>query len=73
MSMNTSGQQIDYETFKSEFDSNPAYQNIVDRFDSAGITVKTKTKDNQPRQGNGSGGSSVDSMAKRAAANTLKR
>jgi hypothetical protein len=72
MLQNVTGQQVDYETFKAEFDAGGPLRDIVDKFDSEGVTVKTKEKEIAKGQSNGKG-SSVDSMAKRAAANTLKR
>lgn len=33
-------EQIDYEAFKSAFDSNPAIQNLVRDFNSDGVTLK---------------------------------
>ena len=44
MLKNFSGTQMDYETFKTQFDTIPQLKNIVDRFDGQGITLKTKEK-----------------------------
>jgi hypothetical protein len=44
MMQNITGQQVDYDAFKAEFDANPQMKNIVDNFDENGITIKTKTK-----------------------------
>lgn len=44
MMQNITGQEIDYDAFKSEFDANPQLKNIVDNFDENGVTIKTKNK-----------------------------
>ena len=66
-----SGVQMDYETFKAEYDSIPQLKNVVDRFDGEGITLKTKEKPEATRTGNKT--SSLDQSASRAAAATLKQ
>ncbi len=71
MLKNMSGVQMDYETFKAEYDSIPQLQNVVDRFDAEGITLKTKEKPEATRTGNKT--SSLDQSASRAAAATLKQ
>jgi hypothetical protein len=72
MLQNVTGQRVDYETFKAEFDAGGPLRDIVDKFDAKGVTVKTKEKE-EPAGKSDSGKSAVNSMAKRAAANTLKR
>lgn len=69
MLQNVSGTQMDYETFKQEYDQLPQLQNIVDRFDGQGITLKTKEKPEATR----SGAAPVNLAAKRAASKTLKQ
>ncbi len=49
MLQNISGQEMDYDLFKTEFDKNPAIKNLVDRFDGNGVVIKTKEK-NQPTE-----------------------
>jgi hypothetical protein len=71
MAKNLTGQPIDYEMFKSEFDSNPTLKNLIQRFDGRGIVIKTKAKEkelvsNKPA-------SNGNSDAQRAASATLKR
>ncbi len=71
MAKNLTGQPIDYESFKAEFDSNPALKNLIHRFDGRGIVIKTKAKEkdlvsNKPV-------SNGNAEAQRAASSTLKR
>lgn len=71
MYQNTSGQSLDYETFKSEFDTNPQIKNLVDRFDGKGIVLKTKEKKQSTEFGKKPG---IDkAAANRAAANVLQQ
>ena len=44
MLQNVSGTQMDYETFKAQFDTIPQLKNIVTQFDGRGLTLKTKEK-----------------------------
>lgn len=44
MMQNISGQEVDYDLFKAEFDANPALKKLVDRFDGQGVLIKTKEK-----------------------------
>lgn len=75
MMRNLGGQELDYDSFKSQFDSNPAYQQLVDKFDADGVTIKTKNKitpagvpgDKAASQAN------VISSAKKAAAKALNK
>jgi hypothetical protein len=48
MMQNITGQEVDYDAFKAEFDANPQLKNLVDNFDENGITIKTKTKAELP-------------------------
>jgi hypothetical protein len=70
---NISGQQIDYDAFKKEFDNNPALNALVDRFDSEGIVLKTKTKSSKTPNKANKGEKDISGSAKRAAANILKK
>jgi hypothetical protein len=63
---------FDYETFKAEFDNIPELKNIVNNFDSRGITLKTREKP-EPTQGADKGTGKIDAMAKSAAAKQLKQ
>jgi len=72
MLSNVSGTQMDYDTFKKEFDTIPQLKNIVAQFDGRGLTLKTKEKpeatNSQPTSAGG-----LDASAKRAAAKSLKQ
>jgi hypothetical protein len=72
MLSNVSGTQMDYDTFKKEFDTIPQLKNIVAQFDGQGLTLKTKEKpeatNSQPHSAGG-----LDASAKRAAAKSLKQ
>jgi hypothetical protein len=71
MLSNVSGTQMDYDTFKKEFDTIPQLKNIVAQFDGRGLTLKTKEKPEATRSDKTAG--SNDAAASRAAAKTLKR
>jgi hypothetical protein len=72
MLSNVSGTQMDYDTFKKEFDTIPQLKNIVAQFDGRGLTLKTKEKPEATNsQPNSAGG--LDASAKRAAAKSLKQ
>ena len=45
---NSSGQELDYDSFKAEYDTNPQLKNIVKSFDGRGLVLATKAKDVQP-------------------------
>lgn len=72
MLQNVSGIEMDYETFKAQFDSIPQLKNIVQQFDGRGITLKTKEKP-EPTQGADKDKGGVDAAAKRAASKTLQQ
>lgn len=72
MLQNVSGTEMDYETFKSEFDNLPQLKNIVQQFDGQGITLKTKEKP-ESTMGEPKNKSGIDSSAKRAAAKTIQQ
>lgn len=71
MLKNMSGTQMDYETFKAEYDAIPQLQNLVDRFDGEGITLKTRKKPEATRTGNEP--TDLGQGASRAAAKMLKK
>lgn len=71
MLQNVTGQAVDYDAFKSEFDTNPSVKNVVDKFDADGITLKTKNKPEPTVGGEVKKTGKVDAMAKRAAAKAL--
>lgn len=72
MLQNVSGTQMDYETFKKEFDSLPQLANVVQQFDSKGLTLKTKEKP-EPTQGKPKSKSGIDASAKRAANKSIQQ
>ena len=72
MLQNVSGVQMDYETFKAEFDAIPQLKNIVRQFDGRGVTLKTKEKP-EATQGEPKDKSGVMGAAKRAASKTLQQ
>jgi hypothetical protein len=71
MLKNVSGTQMDYETFKTEFDTIPQLKNIVAQFDGRGLTLKTKEKPEATRSNKNNSG--IDAAASRAAAKTMKQ
>jgi hypothetical protein len=70
MMQNVTGQDVDYDAFKAQFDSTPELKNIVDNFDENGITIKTKAKKQEPGQvgDKQKAKNAVNTAAKRAAA-----
>lgn len=70
MAQNLTGQGLDYEAFKAEFDSNPQIKNLIQSFNADGIVIKTKAKDKEEVLNKKSSGNS-DAM--RAANAVLKR
>ena len=68
---NSSGQELDYDSFKAEYDTNPQLKNIVKSFDGKGLVLATKAKDAQPVDSSPKA-SSVDASAKRATAKAMK-
>lgn len=71
MMRNVTGTDIDYETFKAQFDAVPQIKNVVDRFDGQGLVLKTKEKPEATRSDKNNTG--LDQAASRAAAATLKQ
>lgn len=71
---NATGQEVDYDAFKSQFDSNPQMKNLVDKFDADGITIKTKNKEKDlaVKADKDKAKASVNAAAKRAAAKMIK-
>lgn len=70
MSKNTTGQILDYDTFKYEYDTTPELADLVDTFDERSITLKTDNSlEAQPQGQTGQ----LDSMAKRAAGKVMNR
>lgn len=70
---NITGQEINYDAFKAEFDSNPQLKDLVDKFDENGITIKTKNKVKEPGQmgDKQKAQNAVNASAKRAAAKMI--
>jgi hypothetical protein len=71
MLKNFSGTEMDYETFKAQFDTVPQLKNIVDRFDGRGLVLKTKEKPEATRSDKSVSG--LDAAASRAAAKSIKQ
>ena len=73
MMQNTTGQEVDYDAFKSQFDANPQMKSLVDKFDENGITIKTKNKVKEPGQpgDKDKAMANVKTAAKRAAAKMI--
>ena len=71
MMRNFSGIEMDYETFKAQFDTLPQLKNIVDRFDGQGLILKTRKKPEATRSDKNTTG--IDAAASRAAAKSLKQ
>jgi hypothetical protein len=69
MLQNVGGQELDYDAFKAAYDANPAFQQLVDRFDAEGVTIKTKNKMEPAgqRSDKASAQANVMSSAKKAA------
>lgn len=44
MAQNVTGQELDYNTFKQEYDSSEQLKPLIDKFDDKGITIKTAEK-----------------------------
>ena len=62
---------MDYETFKTQFDSVPQLKNIVDRFDGNGLVLKTKEKPEVNRSDKDK--TNLDQAASRAAAKSIQQ
>lgn len=71
MTRNVTGQTVDYDSFKIDFDSNPELKNLVNRFDGDVVELKTKVK---PDEVTGQEpNADINASAKRAAAKTLQQ
>lgn len=71
MMQNVTGQKIDYDLFKTLFDTNPRVKNLVNRFDGMGVEIKTKDKQRPTEFGTKPG---IDNAAaSRAASNVLQQ
>jgi hypothetical protein len=75
MLQNVTGQDVNYDSFKAEFDSRPEMKNLVDKFDANGVTIKTKNKVQEPGQpgDKNKAMAGVKSSAKRAASKLLNK
>ena len=73
MLQNITGQEINYDAFKTEFDKNPQIKDLVDKFDENGITIKTKNKVEEPGKvgDKQKAQNAVKTSAKRAAAKMI--
>lgn len=65
----------DYESFKLMYDSSPPIQNLVKNFNSSGIELNVPgvKDDDEPELGKSPGGDTIDKMASRQAAKSLKQ
>jgi hypothetical protein len=70
---NMTGQTVDYDSFKIEFDSNAELKSLIDNFDENGVTLKTKAKKQEPGTVSDKAKSqaAVNTAAKRAAAKMI--
>lgn len=70
---NMTGQTVDYDSFKVQFDANPELKNLIDNFDENGIVIKTKAKKQEPGKvaDKDKAMNNVKSAAKRAAAKMI--
>lgn len=73
MMQNTTGQEVDYDAFKAQFDANPQISSLVDNFDENGIVIKTKAKEQEPGKvgDKAKAKAAVNQSAKRAAAKMI--
>lgn len=62
---------IDYDRFSARWASDPILKQLVARFDSHGLVIKTDKKEPKPEQGR-PGGNEVSKMAKRATQKAMK-
>lgn len=71
---NISGQEVDYEAFKSDYDANPEkYDNIIADFSEKGVTLNPDSMEPElPEEPTGES-PGIQSSAKRAASHTLKK
>jgi hypothetical protein len=56
---------IDYDRFAARWETDPILKQLVDRFDGAGLVIKTNNKE-QPEKRSKGGESEVSKMAKHA-------
>ena len=64
---NVGGISLDHDAFKKVYDSNPAIKKLIKTFDQSGITLDTDAEEPNIPTKKGAKGSSIDTMAKRAA------
>jgi hypothetical protein len=69
MLQNLGGSALNYDIFKSEFDTNPQFKELVKRFDAQGVVLNTEKELPKPGQGGDKDAAlaNVKSSAKRAA------
>ena len=68
MLSNVGGSNISYDGFKQMYDANPELKNIVKKFDSTKIHLKTKADSDAEPVSDKKSSDSVEKMAKRATA-----
>lgn len=70
---NVTGQALDYDSFKSAYDTTPELAELVSSYNSKGITLNTRDKQKQSGQSEKSAVSTTDAMASRAAKKMMGR
>jgi hypothetical protein len=74
MMQNVTGQALDYDSFKQQVDSNPNLENLFHSFDEQGVTFVKPIEVKTPQAANKEASkAAVNSSAKKAAANLLKK
>ena len=64
---NSGAPEIDYDRFAARWESDPILKDIVDRFDGAGLVIKTQQPQSTEHSGKEKAGAGeVSKMAKRA-------
>ena len=64
---NVGGISDSYDSFKHSYDANPVVKKMIKTFDQSGITLDTDAEEPNIPTKKGAKGSSIDTMAKRAA------
>jgi hypothetical protein len=67
---NVNGSSLNYEAFKSDYDSDETIKNIIKNFDANGLTIKTHNREDDQPVGD-KGENDVNKMAKRATAKAI--
>lgn len=70
---NVTGQVLDYDSFKSAYDTTPELAELVSSYNSSGITLNTRDKQKQTGQDHSPAAQTTDTMASRAAKKMMGR